>query len=106
MVADDRLNELCGLLKDRCDTLVSLAEWIALFYGDVHPKAEDVAKYVTPEVKPAVQALRIALASCEWSVVAIACNDQRSAGGYWLKNACIGHARARVGHGNATNAVA
>jgi glutamyl-tRNA synthetase len=72
VVADDRLNELCGLLKDRCDTLVSLAEWIALFYRDVHPKAEDVAKYVTPEVKPAVQALRTALASCEWSVVAIA----------------------------------
>ena len=72
VVADDRLNELCGLLKDRCDTLASLAEWIALFYGDVHPKAEDVAKYVTPEVKPAVQALRTALASCEWSVVAIA----------------------------------
>jgi glutamyl-tRNA synthetase len=72
VLADDRLNELCGLLKDRCDTLVSLAEWIALFYGDVHPKAEDVAKYVTPEVKPAVQALHTALASCEWSVVAIA----------------------------------
>ena len=72
VLADDRLNELCGLLKDRCDTLASLAEWIALFYGDVHPKAEDVAKYVTPEVKPAVQALRTALASCEWSVVAIA----------------------------------
>ena len=72
VLADDRLNELCGLLKDRCDTLASLAEWIALFYGDVHPKAEDVAKYLTPEVKPAVQALRTALASCEWSVVAIA----------------------------------
>ncbi|MCX7260428.1 MAG: glutamate--tRNA ligase [Burkholderiales bacterium] len=72
VLADDRLNELCGLLKDRCDTLASLAEWIALFYGDVHPKAEDVAKYVTPEVKPAVQALRTALASCEWSVVTIA----------------------------------
>ena len=72
VVADDRLNELCGLLKDRCDTLASLAEWIALFYGDVHPKAEDVAKYVTPEVKPAVQALRTALASCEWSVATIA----------------------------------
>jgi glutamyl-tRNA synthetase len=72
VVEDDRLIELCGLLKDRCDTLVSLAEWIALFYGDVHPKAEDVAQYVTPEVKPAVRALSAALASCEWSVATIA----------------------------------
>ena len=72
VVADDRLNELCGLLKDRCDTLVALAEWIALFYSDVYPTAEDLAKHVTPEVKPAVQALRTALTGCEWSVATIA----------------------------------
>ena len=72
LVADDRLIELCGLLKDRCDTLVALAQWVALFYGDVHPIAEDITKHVTEEVKPAVQALSVALASCEWSVVTIA----------------------------------
>jgi glutamyl-tRNA synthetase len=72
LVADDRLIELCGLLKDRCDTLVALAQWVALFYGDVHPIAEDITKHVTEEVKPAVQALSVALASCEWSVATIA----------------------------------
>jgi glutamyl-tRNA synthetase len=72
VVADDRLIELCGLLKDRCDTLVALAQWVALFYGDVYPIAEDITKHVTEEVKPAVQALITALASCEWSVVTIA----------------------------------
>jgi len=72
VVADDRLIELCGLLKDRCDTLVALAKWVALFYGDVHPIAEDITKHVTEEVKPAVQALSVALASCEWSVATIA----------------------------------
>jgi len=72
LVADNRLIELCGLLKDRCDTLVALAQWVALFYGDVHPIAEDITKHVTEEVKPAVQALSVALASCEWSVVTIA----------------------------------
>jgi glutamyl-tRNA synthetase len=72
IVPDDRLIELCGLLKDRCDTLVALAGWIALFYGDVHPKQEDLAKHVTEEVRPAVQALSKALASCEWSVATIA----------------------------------
>jgi len=72
VVADDRLIELCGLLKDRCDTLVGLAQWVALFYGDVHPIAEDITKHVTEDVKPAVQALSAALASCEWSVATIA----------------------------------
>ena len=72
LVADNRLIELCGLLKDRCDTLVALAQWVALFYGDVHPIAEDITKHVTEEVKPAVQALSVALASCEWSVATIA----------------------------------
>ena len=72
VVADGRLIELCGLLKDRCDTLVALAQWVALFYGDVHPIAEDITKHVTEEVKPAVQALSVALASCEWSVATIA----------------------------------
>jgi len=72
VVADTRLKELCGLLKDRCDTLVALAEWLTLFYGDVYPKEEDLAQYVTQEVRPAVQALSNALASCEWSVATIA----------------------------------
>ena len=60
------------MLKARCDTLGSLAQWVALFYGDVHPIAEDITKHVTEEVKPALQALSVALASCEWSVVTIA----------------------------------
>jgi glutamyl-tRNA synthetase len=72
VVADGRLIELCGLLKDRCDTLVALAQWVALFYGDVHPIAEDITKHVTEDVKPAMQALSAGLASCEWSVTAIA----------------------------------
>jgi len=72
VVVDARLTDLCGLFKDRCDTLVALAEWVALFYGDVHPKADDISKHVTPEVKPAVQALHDALTGCEWSVAAIA----------------------------------
>ena len=72
IATDDRLNALCGLLKDRCDTLAALAQWIALFYGDVHPKAEDLTKHVTAEIKPAVQALSKALADCEWSVAGIA----------------------------------
>lgn len=37
IVVDRRLTPLCDLLKDRCDTTVALAEWVARFYADVSP---------------------------------------------------------------------
>ena len=70
--ADTRLPAICGLFKDRCDTTVALANWAEAFYVDVHPVAEDLAKHVTVEVKPALQLLADKLVALpEWSVVAI-----------------------------------
>jgi glutamyl-tRNA synthetase len=54
---DDRLPRLCGLLKDRCDTLLVLADWASKFYADVTPSAEDMAQHITEAVKPAIAAL-------------------------------------------------
>jgi glutamyl-tRNA synthetase len=69
---DERLSSICGLFKDRCDTTVALAHWAAAFYSDVHPNADDMAKHVTDEVKPALQLLANKLgALSEWSVAAI-----------------------------------
>ena len=34
---DERLIPLCALLKDRCDTTVMLADWVAKFYTEVTP---------------------------------------------------------------------
>ena len=36
--SDARLEALCALYKDRCDTLLVLADWIKRHYGDVEPK--------------------------------------------------------------------
>ncbi len=70
--ADARLPAICGLFKDRCDTTVALAKWATAFYADVHPTAEDLAKHLTPEVKPALQSLASKLSALsEWSVVGI-----------------------------------
>ncbi len=70
--ADTRLPAICGLFKDRCDTTVALANWAEAFYVDVHPAAEDLAKHVTVEVKPALQLLADKLVALpEWSVAAI-----------------------------------
>ncbi len=70
--ADDRLASICGLFKDRCDTLVVLANWISAFYLDVVPNADEKAQHVTDAVKPALQALSVKLAVCAWDKASIA----------------------------------
>ncbi len=72
VVADERLSPICGLFKDRCDTLVVLAHWISAFYVDVVPHAEEKAQHVTEAVKPALQALSNKLAVCAWDKASIA----------------------------------
>ena len=68
ITSDERLPAICGLFKDRCDTLLVLADWAAAFYNDVTPQADDVAKHITPAVLPALDALANKLAALtEWS---------------------------------------
>ena len=69
---DARLAAICGLFKDRCDTLCVLADWAAVFYGDVSLKADEKAQYVTDAVKPALAMLIEKLVNCEWEKAAIA----------------------------------
>ncbi|MGZ5270739.1 MAG: glutamate--tRNA ligase, partial [Ramlibacter sp.] len=69
---DDRLPRICGLLKDRCDTTIALADWAARFYLPVQPTAEDLAKHITEGVRPAVSMLARMLESAAWEKGAIA----------------------------------
>ena len=66
ITTDARLPRLCDLLKDRCDTTVALAEWVARFYADVVPTDAELAQHVTDAVKPAVAMLKDRLSSCVW----------------------------------------
>ena len=72
IASDDRLPAICGLFKDRCDTLCVLADWVAVFYGDVTPKADEKAQHVTDTVKPALALLVEKLSACDWEKAAIA----------------------------------
>jgi glutamyl-tRNA synthetase len=72
IASDDRLPAICGLFKDRCDTLSVLADWVAVFYGDVTPKADEKAQHVTDAVKPALALLVEKLSVCDWEKAAIA----------------------------------
>jgi glutamyl-tRNA synthetase len=69
--ADDRLPRICGLFKDRCDTLVVLANWAAAFYTDVTPNAAEKAQHVTEAIKPALALLAAQLADCTWDKASI-----------------------------------
>ena len=72
LTADDRLEAICALFKDRCDTVVALADWAQAFYADVSPKAEDLAQHVTDAIKPALAVLAQKLSAAEWTKEAIA----------------------------------
>jgi len=69
---DDRLTALCALYKDRCDTLLALADWIARHYGDVSPSEDDLKQHLTDAVRPALAALARALTDVAWEPAAIA----------------------------------
>jgi glutamyl-tRNA synthetase len=71
VTSDDRLPAMCGLFKDRCDTLCVLADWVTVFYGEVTPQAHEKAQHVTDAVKPALALLVEKLSTCEWDKTAI-----------------------------------
>jgi glutamyl-tRNA synthetase len=62
----------CALLKDRCSTLVELAEWMDVLVSETPVSAEEIQAHVPAEVHPAVARLAELLAEAEWSKPAIA----------------------------------
>jgi glutamyl-tRNA synthetase len=73
LAADDRLVRICALFKDRCETLVDLANWAKVFYVDsVERNPEDYAKHVTEAALPVLDAFAAAMETVEWNKDAIA----------------------------------
>ncbi len=72
LASDGRLPRICGLFKDRCDTTVVLADWVAKFYADISPNADEVAQHVTEAIKPALALLVDKLSTSAWDRPSIA----------------------------------
>jgi glutamyl-tRNA synthetase len=72
VVPDGRLPDICGLLKDRCETTVELADWAQRFYTEPERNADDAARHLTDGVRPAIGMLAKMLEVCAWSREAIA----------------------------------
>ena len=70
--ADAPLQALCALYKDRCNTTVELADWLAPHVGPVVVDRAEMAKHDSPALRSALQALAGRLATIDWNKVAIA----------------------------------
>jgi glutamyl-tRNA synthetase len=68
----DHLARASALFKDRCSTVVELADWISMVFVPVEPSVEDLQTHVTEAVKPALRTLRDSLAEVVWDKAAIA----------------------------------
>jgi glutamyl-tRNA synthetase len=66
-----RRTQACALLKDRCSTLLELAEWMVLLVSEEPVSEQDIQAHVPADVVPAVTRLAELLAGCEWSKAAI-----------------------------------
>jgi len=69
---DSRLLHGCGLFKERCSTLVELANWLQVLVTGGQATAVDVVTHVTDAVRPALAMLADALVTCEWTKAGIA----------------------------------
>jgi glutamyl-tRNA synthetase len=69
---DARSAARCALFKDRCNTLVELADWLAMYHLPARLSDADRSAYLTDAVKPAMSALRGRLAAVSWDKTAIA----------------------------------
>ena len=91
----EQLKRLCALFKDRCATTVELADWIGMYFVDVHASAEDLAAHVTDTVRPALTTLGAKLESVEWSRAEIGQAIKETLAAHGLKMPVLAHA-ARV----------
>jgi len=70
--ADPRLAQRCALFKDRCATLVELAQWLTMFERPRPPSDDDRATHLGPSAQPVLRAVRDRFASATWDKAGIA----------------------------------
>ena len=81
-----QVRALCALFKDRCDTLVALADWAQRLLGEgVSAAPEERAQHITPAVVPALDALAASLELCVWERSAIAATLKETLSTFGLK---------------------
>jgi glutamyl-tRNA synthetase len=72
MVGRATLLRALALFKDRCSTVVELADWCELLAVKPSPKVEDMQTHVTPAARQALIELREALTTVAWDKASLA----------------------------------
>ncbi|MBG6081208.1 glutamate--tRNA ligase [Rubrivivax gelatinosus] len=81
----DQLTHAAALFKDRCTTVVELADWAEMLYVPITPRDEDLQAHVGEAVKPAIRALRERFETLEWDKATIAAAMKQALGEFGLK---------------------
>jgi glutamyl-tRNA synthetase len=74
IASDDgaRLLAACALFKDRCSTLVELADWVSMLQVRPEPRPEDLTVHVSGQVRAALPGLRARLEALpDWDAPSI-----------------------------------
>jgi glutamyl-tRNA synthetase len=71
-ISPERAMAACALFKDRCSTLVELADWLALIVRGGRASPEDRAQYLTEAILPVLDRLAQALEQAPWTRAGIA----------------------------------
>jgi len=81
----DHLARACALFKDRCSTVVELADWAAMVFVPVQASDADLQAHVSEAVKPALRDLRERFAQIDWDKAAIAVAIKEALAAHRLK---------------------
>ena len=68
---DVQLARLCALFKDRCHTVVELAEWLTMYFVDPPPRSAELQAQVDTVPAESFATLADKLAGAEWSKAGI-----------------------------------
>ena len=79
------LARAAALFKDRCTTVVELADWAEMLFVPVKLRDEDLATHVTAAVVPALRSLRSQLADVAWDKASIAAALKETLAAHQLK---------------------
>jgi len=83
---------MCAMFKDRCATVVELADWLMMYAADVQPTAQDLQTHVTDAVRPALATLAGSLRDADWTKAAIAAVIKQTLATHQLKMPQLAHA--------------
>ncbi|MBU6257995.1 MAG: glutamate--tRNA ligase [Burkholderiales bacterium] len=81
----DLLARAAALFKDRCTTVVELADWAEMIFVEIRPRPEDLETHLTPAVRAALPTLADKLAAASWDKAGIAAALKETLGAHQLK---------------------